>query len=105
MQPPGCHPRRIEAAMSEPERTGTFASRVLARHPELRKQALGSDSFQKWLKAYSTVEVDGTQFYVVGGDMLRDHDEMILNWSRKQGLIDQQTIERLQSEEPSDHKP
>ena len=91
--------------MSEPERTGTFASRVLARHPELRKQALGSDSFQKWLKACSTVEVDGTQFYVVGGDMLRDHDEMILNWSRKQGLIDQQTIERLQSEEPSDHKP
>jgi hypothetical protein len=105
MQPSGCHPRRIEAAMSEPERTGTFASRVLARHPELRKQAMGSDSFQKWLKAYSTVEVDGTQFYVVGGDMLRDHDEMILNWSRKQGLIDQQTIERLQSEEPSDHKP
>ena len=91
--------------MSEQERTGTFASRVLARHPELRKQAMGSDSFQKWLKAYSTVEVDGTQFYVVGGDMLRDHDEMILNWSRKQGLIDQQTIERLQSEEPSDHKP
>ena len=26
--------------MSEQERTGTFASRVLARHPELRKQAL-----------------------------------------------------------------
>jgi hypothetical protein len=102
---PRLPPRRIEAAMSEQERTGTFASRVLARHPELRKRALESDDFQKWLKSYATVDVDGTQFYVMGGDMLRDQDEMMLNWIRRQGLIDQKAIERLQSEEPSDHKP
>jgi hypothetical protein len=94
---------RVESTMSDQKRTGTFASRVLARRPELRKQVLESSGFQNWVKSHSTVVVDGTRFYVVGGDMLRDEDEMILNWSRREGLIDQRTIERLQSEEPSDY--
>jgi hypothetical protein len=79
---------------------GTFASRVLSRHPELRKRAAQSNDFKKWIDSYKQVDVDGQQLYVVGGDMLRDLDEMLLNWSRRHGHIDQQTIERLQSEEP-----
>src|ERR1700724_3547677 len=63
---------RVESTMSDQERTGTFASRLLARRPELRQQALESSGFQNWVKSHSTVVVDGTRFYVVGGDMLRD---------------------------------
>lgn len=91
--------------MNEPDRSGTFASRVLARLPEIRKQALGSPDFQSWLKTHRSVVVDGAPFYVVGGDMLRDQDEMIVSWARRQGLVDQPTIARLQAEEDTDRTP
>jgi hypothetical protein len=91
--------------MGQPDRSRTFASRVLASVAQLREKVLGSRDFQEWLKSHKDVIVDGQRYFLVGGDMLRDEDEMILTWSRRQGLIDQATIDRLHSEESSDYEP
>ncbi len=91
--------------MSEPDRSATFASRLLAQLPAIRKQAQGSPDFQSWLKTHRSVVVDGAPFYVVGGDMLRDEDEMIVSWARRHGLVDQATVARLQAEDDTDRAP
>ena len=58
----------------------SFAARVLAWLPTVREKTLNDSEFQAWLRPYETVVIDGTKFYVVGGDTLRDIDQMILDW-------------------------
>jgi len=84
---------------SEKDQNTSFAARVLERRPAVREQVLNSSEFQAWLRPYKTVVIDGTKFYIVGGDMLRDFDEMILDWARDRGLIDQRTIDELHRSE------
>jgi hypothetical protein len=84
---------------SEKGQNASFATRVLTRLPEIREKALSSSEFEAWLRPYKTVVIDGTKFYIVGGDMLRDLDEMILSWARKLGLVDQRTIDEFHRSE------
>ena len=53
---------------------------MLAWLPAVREKALNSSEFQAWLRPYKTVVIDGKKFYIVGGDTLRDIDQMILDW-------------------------
>jgi hypothetical protein len=79
----------------------SFAARFLRQAPGIRDRVLASHEFTEWLKPSKSVVIDGNKFYIVGGDMLKDEDEMILNWARKQGLVDQETLDRFYQAEES----
>lgn len=77
----------------------TFASRFLARDPELRRRVESSPDFVAWRDRFKKVVIDGVEYCVVGGDMLRDADEMMLDWARQSGMVGQVEIDRMQREE------
>ena len=81
------------------EGEASFATRFFRRRPELLGQILGSAEFAAWLGRHKTVVVDGTTYFVVGGDMLRDRDEMALTWARRSGAVSEEEIDRTQLEE------
>jgi len=91
--------------MSERQEPGTFASRALAQFPGLRERVKRSPEFSKWLSSYRQVSIDNEYFYVVGGDMLKDEDEMILIWARQNKLVDSSAIEMLQSRDSPERSP
>jgi hypothetical protein len=56
---------------------------LLNRHPGLREQVATLPEFVAWRRGLPVVEVDGETFYVVGGDQLKDHDQVIVAWSNQ----------------------
>jgi hypothetical protein len=51
------------------------------------------DSPSKTRRAYrTTIEIDGETLYVRGGDMLRDEDQVIFEWARRNGLLSDEAI-------------
>jgi hypothetical protein len=81
------------------EDEASFATRFFRRRPELLDRVLGSAEFAAWLSRYKTVVVDGVTYFIVGGDTLRDHDEMALTWARQSGVVSEEEIGRAQLEE------
>jgi hypothetical protein len=77
----------------------SFATRFFRRRPKLLGRILGSAEFAAWLGRHKTVVVDGILYFVVGGDMLRDRDEMALVWARRSGAVGEEEIDRAQREE------
>lgn len=72
--------------MSEEHET-TFEGTLLDSNPDLRKAALGSKDFQAWRADLPSVVVDGVQFFIRGGDMLKDEDQVIVEWAHRVGLL------------------
>jgi hypothetical protein len=64
----------------------TAEARILARRPEIRRAVVASPEFAAWRDALPVVEIDGETLYVRGGDMLRDEEQIIVEWARKHGL-------------------
>lgn len=58
----------------------THEAVVLDQHPGLRDHVAGLEEFIAWRDALPVVEVDGETFYVVGGDQLKDHDQISVAW-------------------------
>lgn len=79
--------------MSEPNET-TFATRFLDHHPEVRTAVSNSEDFVTWRDKFPSVIVDGVKYYVRGGDMLQEEDELIFEWARQSGLITEDSINR-----------
>lgn len=52
----------------------------LDRHPGVRERVASMPDFIKWRDALPIVEVDGETFYVVGGDQLKDRDQICFAW-------------------------
>jgi hypothetical protein len=65
------------------ERDKTRESQLLAQHPGLREQVESLPEFLIWRSALPKVEVDDELFYVVGGDQLKDQDQIIIEWTRR----------------------
>jgi hypothetical protein len=63
------------------------AARFFVEHEELRRRALASPGYVQWRRQFPTIEVDGKPFRLVGGDMLRDEDELLLMWSRQENIV------------------
>ena len=84
------------------EQGGTLAARVFAQLPQLRDRIAASPDFAKWRDAHSSFLDEGTRFYVVGGDMSRDEEELMLNWARARGLVDPELIAKLAADAPSE---
>ena len=76
----------------------SLESRVLARHPEIRRAVIESPLFASWRNGLAVTEVDGVSLYVRGGDMLRDEDEIIFEWARRNGLLSDAVIESALAE-------
>jgi hypothetical protein len=58
----------------------TPASQLLDRYPGMRDRVVAMPEFLQWRALMPTVVVDGELFYVVGGDQLKDHDQIVVAW-------------------------
>ena len=65
----------------------TWESRILNSHAEVREAVSGSEDFRAWKDRLPSVVVDGVRYYVRGGDMLRDEDQLIFEWALRAGLL------------------
>ncbi len=61
----------------------TTEGRFLQQRPRLRADVLASAAFQEWRDRLPTVVVDETTYYVRGGDMLKDEDQIVVEWIRR----------------------
>jgi hypothetical protein len=53
---------------------------LLDGHPGIRELLAATPDFISWRDTLPVVEVDGETFYVVGGDQLKDHDQVSVEW-------------------------
>jgi hypothetical protein len=53
---------------------------ILDQHPGLRDHITELPEFIAWRDTLPVVEIDAEIFYVVGGDQLRDHDQISVAW-------------------------
>ena len=58
----------------------TSEAELLDRNPGVRELVTSLPEFIAWRNALPVVEVDGETFYVVGGDQLKDHDQVSVTW-------------------------
>jgi ribosomal protein L16 Arg81 hydroxylase len=75
----------------------SFAARFLALHADLRERIEKDEAFQNWLGQFATVTVDNETYFVVGGDQLRDRDELVLEWARRHQLVTENEINQFHS--------
>lgn len=72
----------------------TFAFRLFQRHPNLRNQVTSDPEFEGWKDQLKTVIVDQARYFVVGGDILKDEDELALDFARQSGLVSEDLLAR-----------
>jgi len=53
---------------------------LLDRHSGVKEHIETIPDFIKWRGTLPTVEIDGELFYVVGGDQLKDYDQICVAW-------------------------
>lgn len=61
----------------------TVETVLLQQNPHIRTAVVQSEEFRTWQRKLPTVDVDGEEFYVRGGDMLKDEDQIICEWARR----------------------
>ena len=61
----------------------TPEARLLAEYPGVREDVSSLPEFTRWLDALRVVEIDGEIFNVLGGDQLKDHDQVVVEWVRR----------------------
>jgi hypothetical protein len=65
---------------------------VLERLPGLRRTVVESTAFTEWCKSLTALEVDGETLYLRAGDSLRDREQIIFEWARRNGLLTDEMI-------------
>ena len=70
----------------------SFEAHVLDRYPRIRKAVSESIDFIAWRDNLPSVVVDNERLYIRGGDMLKDEDQIIFEWSLKHGLLSDESI-------------
>jgi hypothetical protein len=56
---------------------------LLNRHPGVRECVAAMPDFLAWKSALPVVEVDGETLFVIGGDQLKDLDQVIVAWTNQ----------------------
>lgn len=77
----------------DPDAEQTFERTLLDRRPEVRDEVVKSEAFQNWKRQMRTVDIAGTRFYVRGGDMLQDENQVALDWAYQRGLLSEADVE------------
>ncbi|MDV7088655.1 hypothetical protein [Rhodococcus opacus] len=57
-------------------------TKLLDKHPTLRGHVSSLPEFNEWRRGLNTVTVDDITYYVRGGDMLKDEDQIMAEWIR-----------------------
>ncbi len=70
----------------------TFESQVLNHYPQVRDSVVKAPDFHTWKDGLPAVTIDETTFYVRGGDMLKDEDQVIFEWARQNGLLSDEAL-------------
>jgi hypothetical protein len=65
----------------------TWESAILEGRPQVREAVLESEDFRVWKDQLPSVVVDGARYYIRGGDMLKDEDQLIFEWALRKGLL------------------
>lgn len=73
----------------------SFAARFFAQHADLRERIQKDEAFRNWLSHFRTVNVDEETYFIVGGDQLRDEDELVLEWARRHQLVTEDEINKF----------
>jgi len=60
---------------------------LLVNYPEVRNAVLASAEFIAWRERLASVVVDDVKYYIRGGDMLKDEDQIVVEWARKTRLL------------------
>jgi hypothetical protein len=68
---------KVNNEIQTPER------RLLDQHPAIRDLVGSLPGFLKWRDSLPRVVVDGETFWVLGGDQLKDHDQITVEWIRR----------------------
>jgi len=58
----------------------TQETALLDRHPGLRERIAAMSDFVAWHAGMPQVLVDGDLYHVLGGDQLKDHDQLMVAW-------------------------
>ena len=58
-------------------------SQLSQRHPEVKDTITSLPEFQEWVESLPRVVVDDVLYFVRGGDMLKDADQVLWEWIRK----------------------
>ncbi|MXP65875.1 hypothetical protein E0493_21215 [Roseomonas sp. M0104] len=53
---------------------------LLNRNPGLRERVVSRPDFAAWRSKLPVVEIDEETFFVIGGDQLKDQDQIIVAW-------------------------
>jgi hypothetical protein len=61
----------------------SYEAQILDNNPEVRAAVSESEAFRAWKEDLPTVNVDQVRYYVRGGDMLKDEDQIMLEWARR----------------------
>jgi hypothetical protein len=56
---------------------------LLDRHPGVRERVAAMVDFLAWKNALRAVEIDGETLFVIGGDQLKDLDQVIVAWANQ----------------------
>jgi hypothetical protein len=54
----------------------------------------------QWLKGVPEVTVEGKRYFVIGGDRLADEPEAMLSFALERGLVSDEEVRRVASEDP-----
>ena len=58
----------------------THETSLLDQHPGLRERVEGLTDFIAWQAGMPQVLIDGELFHVLGGDQLKDRDQLMVAW-------------------------
>jgi hypothetical protein len=58
----------------------THESALLDRHPGLRERVAALADFNAWCAGMPQVSIDGELLHVLGGDQLKDRDQLMVAW-------------------------
>ena len=56
---------------------------LLNRHPGVRERVGAIPDFLAWKNALPVVDIDGETLFVIGGDQLKDLDQVIVAWTNQ----------------------
>lgn len=90
MEQIGYYPKRCRSCITDrmpgwedDEANLSSEGRASLRHPEVKEAVCSLTEFQEWMEGLPEVVVDEVKYYVRGGDMLKDSDEVLWEWVRK----------------------
>ncbi|HEY9598973.1 MAG TPA: hypothetical protein V6C65_15920 [Allocoleopsis sp.] len=66
----------------QPSTDETPERKLLRQHPGIREFVESLSEYTQWRANLATVSIDAERFFVMGGDQLKDDDQILVEWIR-----------------------